>query len=129
MTTLLADVQFAKPLLLWLLIGLPILWFWFADRRWFVLIWRTLILVVLIFAFDVSKSISASMRQWMDTSAQGALAPNGADRTLIFAGEAKDSAKWRESIKAGVAVQDSVKPESTNLQQLFETLLSRPPAP
>ncbi|HET7393060.1 MAG TPA: VWA domain-containing protein [Candidatus Binatia bacterium] len=150
MTTLLADVQFAKPLLLWLLIGLPILWFWFADRRWFVLIWRTLILVVLIialadpqfvtqqttreseeriFAFDVSKSISASMRQWMDTSAQGALAPNGADRTLIFAGEAKDSAKWRESIKAGVSMQDSVKPENTNLQQLFESLLSLPPAP
>jgi Ca-activated chloride channel homolog len=150
MTTLLADVQFAKPLLLWLLIGLPVLWFWFADRRFFVLIWRTLILAILvialadpqfvtqkttreseerIFAFDVSKSISPSMRQWMDTSAQGALAPNAADRTLIFAGEAKESAKWRESIKAGVAVQDPVKPENTNLQQLFESLLALPPAP
>ena len=150
MKTLLADVQFAKPLFLWLLIGLPVLWFWFADRRWFVLIWRTLILAVLIialadpqfvtkqtkreseeriFAFDVSKSISASMRQWMDSSAQGALAPNGSDRTLIFAAEAKDSANWRESIKAGPAVQNTVKPENTNLQQLFENLLSLPPAP
>ena len=150
MKTLLADVQLAKPLFLWLLIGLPMLWFWFADRRWFVLIWRTLILTVLIialadpqfvtkqtkreseeriFAFDVSKSISAIMRQWMDSSAQGALAPNGADRTLIFAAEAKDSANWRESIKAGPAMQNTVKPENTNLQQLFENLLSLPPAP
>src|SRR5688572_31379127 len=100
----LADVQFAKPLFLWLLIGLPVLWFWFADRRWFVLIWRTLILAVLtialadpqfvtkqtkreseerIFAFDVSKSISASMRQWMDSSAQGALAPKDRKSTRL----------------------------------------------
>jgi Ca-activated chloride channel homolog len=149
MKTLLADVQFAKPLFLWLLIGLPVLWFWFADRRWFVLVWRPLILAVLIialadpqfvrrqttreseeriFAFDVSKSISPSLRQWIDSSTQGALAPNGADRTLIFATETKDSVNWRESIKGGLAVQDPVKPENTDLQQLFESLLALPPA-
>jgi Ca-activated chloride channel homolog len=150
MKTLLADLQFAKPFFLWLLFGLPVLWFWFADRRWFVLIWRTLILAVLIialadpqfvtnqtrreseqriFAFDISKSISASMRQWMDRSTQGALAPVGTDRTLIFAADAKDSVKWRESIKTGPTAQDIVRPENTNLQKLFENLLSLPPAP
>jgi Ca-activated chloride channel homolog len=150
MKTLLADVQFAKPLFLWLLIGLPLLWFWFADRRRFVIFWRTLILAILIialadpefvteqttreseeriFAFDVSNSISASMRQWMDSSTQSELAPNSADRTLIFAAEAKDSANWRESIKAGPAVQNIVKPDNTNLQQLFEHLLSLPRGP
>ena len=150
MNNLLADIQFAKPLFLWLLIGLPVLWFWFGNRRWFVLVWRTLILAVLIialadpqfvtnettseseeriFAFDVSKSISANMRQWIDSSTQGALAPKGTDRTLIFAAEVKDSATWRESIKTEPAVQETVRPENTNLQKLFENLLSLPPAP
>jgi Ca-activated chloride channel homolog len=150
MSDLLANIQFTRPMFLWLLIGLPILWFWFSDRRWFVLVWRTLILAVLvialadpqfvtnqtkreseerIFAFDVSKSISPSMREWINRSTQGALAPNDPDRALIFAAEVKDTANWRESIKAGPAVQDTVRPENTNLQKLFENLLSLPPSP
>ena len=92
MNDLLTDIQFAKPWFFWLLIGFPVLWFWFRHRRFFVLVWRTLILALLvialadpqfvsnqtkreseerIFAFDVSRSISASMRQWMDSCDAG----------------------------------------------------------
>ena len=150
MNDLLRDIQFAKPWFFWLLIGLPVLWFWFRHRRFFVLVWRTLILALLIialadpqfvsnqtkreseeriFAFDVSRSISASMRQWRDSSTRGALSPNGPDRTLIFAAETKETGNWRELINTGPSGQDAVGPENTNLQKLFETLLSLPAAP
>ena len=148
MNDLLADIQFAKPWFFWLLIALPVLWFWFRRRRLFVLVWRTLILTLLvialadpqfvtnqtkreseqrIFAFDVSSSISANMRQWMDGSTRGAFSPAGSDRTLIFAADAKETQNWRESIKAGPSGQEAVRPENTNLQKLFENLLSLPP--
>jgi Ca-activated chloride channel homolog len=150
MNDLLTDIQFAKPGFYWLLIGLPVLWFCFRRRRLFVLIWRTLLLTLLvialadpqfvthqtkheseerIFAFDVSKSISPSMRQWIDNSTQGPLSLAGSDRTLIFAAETKETENWRESIKAGPSGQEAVRPENTNLQKLFENLLSMPPAP
>ena len=148
MNDLLADIQFAKPWFFWLLIALPVLWFCFRRRRLFVLVWRTLILTLLvialadpqfvtnqtkreseerIFAFDVSSSISANMRQWMDGSTRGAFSPAGSDRTLIFAADAKETQNWRESIKAGPSGQEAVRPENTNLQKLFENLLSLPP--
>lgn len=150
MNDLLADIQFAKPWFLWLLIGLPVLWLWFRHRRIFVLLSRTLIFVLLvialadpqfvtkqtqretearIFAFDLSRSISPDMRQWMDTSSRGALSPTGRDRTFIFAAETKEAENWRELIKTGPSGQDTVRPENTNLQKLFENLLSLSTAP
>lgn len=150
MNDFLADIQFAKPEFYWLLIGLPVLWFCFRRRRFFVLVWRTLILALLvialtdpqfvtnqtkheseerIFAFDLSTSISRNMRQWMDASTQGALSPASSDRTFIFAAETKETANWRESVKAGPSGQEAVRPENTNFQKLFENLLSLPPVP
>src|SRR6185503_13592085 len=84
------NIEFAKPAFLWLLIALPILWFRLRDRRVAVLLARTLVvaLVILtladpqsaseqshtearIFAFDVSDSVPASLRQWMKESRNG----------------------------------------------------------
>src|SRR5687768_10646993 len=87
MSRLFANIEFAKPAFLWLLIALPMLWFRLRDRRLAVLIARTAIvaLVILtladpqsaseqsrtearIFAFDISDSVPASLRQWMKES-------------------------------------------------------------
>jgi hypothetical protein len=93
MTELIEHVQIVMPEFCWLLIGLSVLWFSFRHRRFFVLIWRTLILILLViasadpqcyqsiqnereervFAFDLSSSIPTSMREWMNSSTQGAL--------------------------------------------------------
>jgi Ca-activated chloride channel homolog len=143
----LANIQFAKPWFFWLLAALPLLWFWFRDRGILVMLWRTLVLMLLLaaladpqfvdsrtesdteerlFAFDVSSSIPEGMRQWMDKTTQGLLAPARADRTFVFAAETRQADNWRRWV-AGDSAQ--AKPESTNLQKLFETLLSLPAGP
>ena len=90
MKELLSDIQFAKPLFLWLLLGLPLLWLRIRDQRLLVILGRTVILLLLIFgladpqwvtrqareeerifAFDLSQSITTSMRHWMETMARG----------------------------------------------------------
>lgn len=143
----LANIQFAKPWFFWLLAALPLLWFWFRDRGILVMLWRTLVLMLLVaaladpqfvdsrtesdteerlFAFDVSSSIPEGMRQWMDKTTQGLLAPARTDRTFVFAAETRQADNWRRWV-AGDSAQ--AKPESTNLQKLFETLLSLPAGP
>ena len=143
----LANIQFAKPWFFWLLAALPLLWFWFRDRGILVMLWRTLVLMLLLaaladpqfvdsrtesdteerlFAFDVSSSIPDGMRQWMDKTTQGLLAPARADRTFVFAAETRQADNWRRWVTGDSA---QAKPESTNLQKLFETLLSLPAGP
>src|SRR5258707_15120872 len=98
LNTFLAEIVFAKPFFLWLLLALPLLWFRFRDRRLVVLLGRTMIVAILIltladpqstseqtqnderiFAYDLSQSIPASMRQWM-VKATKELAPTRQDR-------------------------------------------------
>ncbi len=150
MKELIEHLQFVKPWFFWLLIALPLLWLLLRRRSFFVLASRTLILGLLvcvladpqfvtnqsksereerIFAFDLSSSIPTSMRQWMNSSTQGLLEPTRADRTFIFAADAKETGNWRETIKNGPSQQDAIKPENTDLQKLFETFLSLPPVP
>jgi hypothetical protein len=88
MEKLLLDIQFAKPLFLWLLFGLPLLWVRVRDQKLLVLLARTVILVLLIFgladpqwvtrqakqeerifAFDLSQSVTSGMRRWMGATA------------------------------------------------------------
>ena len=143
----LANIQFAKPWFFWLLAALPLLWFWFRDRGILVMLWRSLVLMLLLaaladpqfvdsrtesdteerlFAFDVSSSIPEGMRQWMDKTTQGLLAPARTDRTFVFAAETRQADNWRRWVTGDSA---QAKPESTNLQKLFETLLSLPAEP
>ncbi len=49
MKELLSNIQFAKPLFLWLLLGLPLLWLRIRDQRLLVILGRTVILLLLIF--------------------------------------------------------------------------------
>lgn len=149
MTDWIANIQFAKPWFLWLLLALPPLWVFLRNRRIPVLIARTLILTALvgaladpqivgshtdssreerIFAFDVSRSISAGMRQWMISATDAEPAPGNGDRTYLFGAEARESDDWRTLVR-GASAQPEVRPENTSLQKLFEALLALPAAP
>ena len=149
MTEWIQPIQFAKPWVLWLLIGLPILGLCFRNRSSSILVWRTLILALVIctladpqfiirqthvedreriFAFDLSHSIPVKMRHWMESSAQGALAPGRADRIFIFGAETQETSNWRESLRDN-SRSNGIEPAKTNLQRLFENLLKLPSNP
>lgn len=138
MTTLLADIEFAKSYFLWLLLGLPLLWLRFGDRRLAIVIARTLIVALLIlaladpqrvseqarseeriFAYDVSQSIPAAMRQWM-ARATKELAPSRRDRQFVFGATVKKSDGF---------AQGDVDGQKTNIESLLAKLLELPSAP
>ena len=147
MKELFSDMQFAKPLFLWLLFGLPLLWLRIRDQRLSVILGRTVIVSLLIFgladpqwvirqsreqerlfAFDLSQSITPRMRHWMEAMAQGNLAPSHGDRVFVFGSATKETPDWREWLKSDGA-QPEIQPTKTNLEKLFATLLALPPAP
>jgi uncharacterized membrane protein len=148
MKELLSDIQFAKPLLLWLMLGLPLLWLRLRDQRLIVVLGRTLILLLLIlaladphrvtqqareeerlFVFDISPSVTAGMRRWMEATAQGDLAPRPRDRVFVFASDAKESPGWRDWLKSNSGEQETMPTAKTNLEKLFTSLLALSPAP
>jgi Ca-activated chloride channel family protein len=147
MKELLSDLQFAKPLFLWLLLGLPLLWLRVRDRRVLVILGRTVIFLVLIFgladpqwvtpqakqetrifAFDISQSVTTNMRHWMLAAAETGLAPSRLDRVFVFGADAKETPDWREWLKSD-RPQAEIQPTKTDLEKLFTTLLALPPAP
>lgn len=146
----LSNIEFAKPLFFWLALALPLLWFRFRNQRFAVLTLRTVVLVLLIltladpqivsqqtrtrnskdriFAFDLSRSVSVSMRRWMANAVQQfALSPS--DRFFVFASETKETAGWKEWLGGSPAQQSDIHPEKTNLENLFSTLLALPTKP
>ena len=148
MKELLSDIQFAKPLFLWLMLGLPLLWLRLRDQRLIVILARTVVFLLLIlgladpqgvthqakqeeriFAFDVSQSVTNSMRRWMGATAQGLLAPTHGDRVFVFAADTKEAPDWREWLKQDGSHPDSIQPTKTDLEKLFTTLLALPAGP
>ena len=148
MRALLPNIEFFKPMFLWLLLLVPLLWLRFRDRRAAVMIVRSamLILVILsgadpqyvterstqeerIFAYDLSRSIAPAMRRWMGNVTEKNLAPNRGDRIFVFGAESEEAADWREPLKGESSEQNSIRPEKTNLEKLFTKLLALPPAP
>ena len=148
MPRLFSQIEFLKPLFLWFLILLPLLWFRFRDRRLAVILSRTVILLLLIlssadpqfvtqqsteegrvFAFDLSRSIAPALRRWMEKATEANLVPKRDDRTFVFGAEAEEAADWRERLKSESPRQDSIRPEKTNLENLFTKLLTLPAAP
>jgi Ca-activated chloride channel homolog len=148
MKELLSDIEFAKPLFLWLLLVLPLLWLRLRSQRLIVIFGRTVILLLLIlaladphrvtrqareeerlFAFDVSQSVSTGMRRWIESMVQGELAPGQRDRVFVFASEAKESPEWRDWLKGNNGKSQTIATAKTNLEKLFTSLLALSSAP
>jgi Mg-chelatase subunit ChlD len=148
MSPLFANIEFAKPAFLWLLIALPIIWFRLRDRRLAVLIARTLIVAVVIltladpqsareqsrteariFAFDISDSVPASLRQWMKESRNGLAAPKQNDHVFVFGSAAAKVTDWQEQLDGDRSKSSALQPEKTNLESLLKTVLAMPPGP
>jgi Ca-activated chloride channel homolog len=148
MKELLSDIEFAKPLFLWLMLVLPLLWLRLRSQRLIVIFGRTVILLLLIFAlgdphrvirqaraeerlfaFDVSQSVASAMRRWMESMAKGELAPNHRDRVFVFASEAKESQDWRDWLKSNSEEPQVISTAKTNLEKLFTSLLALSSAP
>ena len=145
MKELLSDIQFAKPLFLWLLLGLPLLWLRVRDQRLSVILARTIIFLLLIlgladpqwvtrqakqeeriFAFDISQSVTSSMRRWMGATADGRLAPTQGDRVFIFASDTKEAPDWRERLQKDATPQTRFSRAKTDLEKLFTYLAGSP---
>src|SRR4029453_11989471 len=72
-----------------------------------------------IFAFDISQSITNSMRHWMGATAEGRLAPTRQDRVFVFASGTKEAPDWREWLKKDGAHLEVIQPLKTDLEKLF----------
>ncbi|MGE5304230.1 MAG: glutamine amidotransferase [Alphaproteobacteria bacterium] len=149
MRDLLSNIEFARPIFFWLALTLPLLWLRFRDHNFPLMMLRTLVIVLLIltlanpqtvsrqikdsqegeriFVFDLSRSIPPSMREWMASAVQK-FAPNRRDRFFFFASETKEAGGWKEWLGGTPAQQGALRPEKTNLENVFATLLALPPA-
>ena len=148
MRDLLSNIEFAAPVFFWLAIALPVLWLRFRDQSIAVMVLRSLVIVLLIltlanpqtvsrhmkdteqqeriFVFDLSRSIPQSMRQWMIARAQE-FAPNARDRFFVFASETHEAKNWQEQLRRTTSQAD-VRPEKTNLENVFSTLVKESPS-
>lgn len=148
MKEIVANIQFAKPLFLWLLLGLPILWMRVRDQRLLLILARTVTLLLLIcgladpqwvtrqakqteriFSFDISGSMTDSMRSWMVATAEEGFVPAPSDRVFVFASDVKEAPDWREWLRKEGAYPESVQPKRTDLEKLFTNLLALPAGP
>ena len=145
LNTFLAEIVFAKPFFLWLLLALPLLWFRFRDRRFAVLLARSLILALVIltladpqsaseesrdqeriFAYDVSDSIPTSMRDWMKSSARPAPAPSRHDRVFVF-GAARPGSATGEKYSMAIAPRMPARRRKKPVWKIFSTRFWRCP--
>lgn len=147
MKEFLSHLHLAQPLFLLLFLLLPLFWLRLRARSLAVVVWRSLILALLIlalaepervdevttkeervFAFDLSRSIPGEMRLWMEKSARERWGVGRGDRTIVFAGETRQVPDWDRWVRGNRSVS-SIKPEQTNLEALFSTVLNLPQAP
>lgn len=144
----LRHIYFAQPLYFLLLSLLPLLWLRLGGRSAILVFWRSAIVCLLVlaladpervgevtrasepservFAFDLSRSIPESMRLWMVETAKQKLAAR--DRAMVFAGEAREVKDWDRWVSGKVA-REGIRPDETNLENLFSSLLRPPQAP
>jgi hypothetical protein len=143
-----ADFEFAKPAFLWLLAALPFLWFGLRGRGVTVFIVRTIVVALVIltladpqlasrqsssearlFAFDVSDSIPASLRQWMRESRNGLAAPKETDRVVLFGSAAAGVTDWQKQLDGDRAQSAALQTDGTNFESLLKTVLAMPTPP
>ena len=128
-----------------MLILSPLLWLGWRRLSSAAILWRSIVLLLLvlaladpqsieqvppkagerIFAFDLSRSIPEGMRLWM---AQRSSAPRTGDHVFVFGGTAEEVKDWERWLK-GEAASEQIKPEQTNLEALFASVLRLPQAP
>lgn len=135
---------FNQPLYLLLLSLLPLLWLRLRALSFAAILWRSVIFLLLVlsladlkqvgtaarkgerlFAFDLSRSIPEEIRNWMT---QQGLAPQPGDRTFVFGGEAREVKDWNRWVRGELSTSP-IKPEQTNLEALFSSLMGLSPAP
>ncbi|HEX9787308.1 MAG TPA: VWA domain-containing protein, partial [Candidatus Binatia bacterium] len=148
MPSSLSEIELAKPIFLWLLLALPVLWLRLRNRRPAVLIARTLIVALVIltladpqtisqqarnqarvFAFDISASIPPSMREWMKQSTDGLTAPKREDHVYVFGSAAAKVTDWRDQLDGDRSKSSGIQPEKTNLENLLSAILTLPAGP
>src|SRR5262249_16820564 len=135
-------LEFVRPQWLWLLALLPLLWMRYGRLPAAAIAWRSGIILLVVaaladpriveptstkrtervFAFDVSRSVPAEARRWI---ARQELVPSAGDRVILFAGAPVETTDWKQGL---VTPGDNVRPERTNLERLFSTLLNLPRA-
>lgn len=144
MKSIFSNIEFTRPYLLWLFLLLPVLWARFGDRRLWVILLRSLVLSLLIltladpqrtseqsrreervFAYDVSRSVPAGLRQWMEKTTN-VLAPRDNDRIFAFGAAAKESNSPSQALTGDTSAAQL---EKTNLENLLSAVLALPPAP
>src|SRR3954465_9895416 len=132
---------FSRPEFFWLLVVLPLLWLRYRRLPLAAVAWRSVVLLLgtaaladprigepsaaarageRVFAFDVSRSVPVETRRWIPRQERQ---PAGGDRVYVFAGAAVESGDWKRRLEAP---GEAVKPERTNLEALFSTLLGLP---
>ncbi len=144
MSRFVSHLQFGQALFFALLILLPLLWFGRRRLSLPAILWRSVVLLLLIFAladpreleqtpankpagervfaFDLSRSVPEEMRLWM---ARTEMIPRAGDRVFIFGGAAEEVKDWEGRFR-GEASIEAIKPEETNLETLFSSLLRLP---
>jgi len=137
--------DFTQPHLLSLLLLLPLfwLWQWRAFRRlpsFLSLLLHSLVLALLILAvaglhtlrpgaasvpllvLDLSRSLTAPQRQWMQETIEQQLRPESDTPTVIFAGTARQ-VRWREAKAFLAKPPEELSLNSTSLKQALTLLL------
>jgi len=139
----LADIELARPEILWLAALLPLFWWWWRVGSRAVMLLRSCIMLLLIvslaepqrvaetyerpepaariFAFDLSRSIQPGARRWMLEAAQRIMATPGRDRYFVFAGRAQEVNDWQEWLRRR-DVDAAVQAGKTNLSALLTRL-------
>jgi len=142
MMAALTDIGLARPEVLWLVLLLPLFWWWRSGSR-AVMLLRSISMLLLIFglagpervaetteraepearifAFDLSRSIQPPARRWMLETAQKIMATPGRDRYFIFADRAREVEDWQTWLQQKVPAE-VVQPGKTNLSSLLRTL-------
>ncbi|HZH81863.1 MAG TPA: hypothetical protein VFD87_01885, partial [Phototrophicaceae bacterium] len=81
-----------------------------------------------IFAYDISRSIPPSMREWMKTT-RAAPTPNKTDRVFLFGSAPIASSNGRELLDHPDQSRSAgADPDKTNLESLLKSVLQLPPA-
>jgi len=150
MKEFLSQIHFAGPSFLLLLGLLPFFWLRWRERSLAVILWRSVIFSLLvfalagpekvgeitrieekatrIFAFDLSRSVPRSMSRWMERVAKEDLFSAQGDRLFVFGGETREVKDWERWLRGEISAEP-IQPGWTNLEKLFSVLLRLPAAP